>query len=138
MKVMTWRVEVGDESCQVFVLERLRVTVVIRVGTVITLFVLVVHGRVVVVGRRVMVVMTGGADDVLIGIVVILVVMPPGLPLVVGGSRRVVDMIVGRMLVVVHIRLDVRVALMVDVNLVCSLVGVGGQWQNASRISVVT
>ena len=29
MKVMTWRVEVGDESCQVFVLERLRVTVVI-------------------------------------------------------------------------------------------------------------
>ncbi len=90
---------------------------------VMTLCVLVVHGGVVVGGHRVMVVMPGGVDVVLIGIVVILVVMPPGLPLVVDGSHRVVD---------VHILLDVRVALMVDVSLVCSLVGVGGQWQNAS------
>ncbi len=131
MKVITWRVEVGDEPCLVFVLERLRVTVVIRVGTVMTLCVLVVHGGVVIVGLRVVVMMIGGVAVVLIEIVVILVVMPPGLPVVV-GSRRVVDMIVGRMLVVVHIRLDVRVALMVDVSLVCSLVGVDGQWQNAS------
>ena len=137
MKVMTWRVEVGDEPCLVVVLERLRVTVVIRVGTV-TLCVLVDHGGVVIVGLRVVVMMTGGVAVVLIEIVVILVVMPPGLVLVVGGSRRVVDIIVGRTLVVVHIRLDVRVARMVDVSLVCSLVGVAGQWQNASRVSVVT
>jgi len=121
----------------VVVLERVRVTVDISVGAVVLCVVDVVRGREVVVGFLVMVVMRGGVVVGLAEIVVILVVITGRLLVV--DVRQVVGLLVGLLVdwLVDLVLLEVRVGLLVDVDLVWSLVGVG-QWQNASRVSVVT
>jgi hypothetical protein len=121
----------------VVVLERRRVTVDISVGAVVLFVVDIVLGREVVVSFLVMVVISGGVVVGLVEMVVTLVVTT-GLLLVV-DVRRVVDLLVDLLVdrLVDFVLLEVRVGLLVDVGFVWSLVGVG-QWQNASRVSVVT